>query len=59
MADLRYYDAPSIHLLFCGGPGLIAVSPHVINQALNQIVVQFLVTVMNEAQEVNIHHPFS
>ena len=37
-------DAPSIHLLFCGGPGLIAVSPHVINQALNQIVVQFLVS---------------
>jgi len=26
---------------------------------LNQIVVQFLVTVMNEAQEVDIHHPFT
>jgi hypothetical protein len=53
------YDAPSIYLLFCGGPGLIAVSPHVINQALNQIVVQFLVTVMNEAQEVDKHDPFT
>jgi hypothetical protein len=31
----------------------------VINQALNQIVVQFLVTVMNEAQEVDIHHAFT
>jgi hypothetical protein len=29
-----------------------------INQALNQIIMEFLVTVMNEAQEVYIHHPF-
>ena len=43
-----------VDLVFCGGFGVLAMLPDVVEQALNQVVVQLLVAVLNEAKRVNI-----
>jgi len=44
------------YLLFCRGLGVVYYFTHMKNQSVNQIVVEFLVTVENETQQIQIHH---
>ena len=46
---------PQVVNQFLGGNlGIVAMPPDMVNHALNQVVVQFLVAVLNEAKEINI-----
>ena len=47
-------DPEVVDLFLCGGPGIVAMPPDMVNQALDQVVVQFLVAVLDEAKKINI-----
>src|SRR5665648_1241689 len=46
------------YLLFRRGFGVVDYFAHMEDQSVNEIIVEFLVTVENETQQIQIHHAF-